>query len=290
MEVVWKKDLNLEQIQALIKTVPLPFVAHFRIASIGGIRGDLTHPFEIDNNPTTATEGRTKKWMLFHNGHWDKWQDVMLSTAVRFGVPVPMGAWSDSRGLAWLGSIYSRGFYGLVGGQRLVSFGPGEEDIEVFGDGWKNIEQIYCSNDHFVSRFIPFGGSQTTQGTTGKESNKNTPCAFGNCMETAVWGSKYCYDHDEHTSGKVTHLTPSEKRADKETGGSSSERSPFEKRLHEAVKKSPDLVLKVAIRGFQEQKLSKNGLKRVQKAVEDVRYAKQTADQSKQQSRPGTVL
>ena len=82
-EVVWKKDLNLEEIQDLVKTVPLPFISHFRIASIGGVRAELTHPFEVGPEANNDIEGRTKLAVLFHNGTWGKWEDMVLTSAVK---------------------------------------------------------------------------------------------------------------------------------------------------------------------------------------------------------------
>jgi hypothetical protein len=308
--VEWKKGLSLDEIQALVQTVPVPFITHFRIASIGGIRQELTHPFEISTSAESKLEGRTRNYVLFHNGHWDQWSGYMLQAAGKFGLTIPFGKYSDSRAMAWLGAVYSQGFYELLEKQKIVAFGP--DDVNFFGDGWKLIDGVSCSNDHFINRYVPgFSKPQAEWNGLGNEEcehpnctkragviagNRHVcfdhvnwlstrtvqPCSYANCRENAVWGERFCMDHSGFKSakessevfeGKMVHLLPHEKGDTSQA----QERSPFEKLLHAAVEKNPQMVLKVAQREFEKGKkvsrLSKNGLKRITSEVEQRLWA-----------------
>lgn len=145
--VRWEKGLNLEDMEEAIKTLPIPFIAHFRTASVGGVRADLCHPFEVSLETSNAIEGKTENAMFFHNGDWGSWREVMLNACLRKGHPIPVGKWSDSRAMAWLMAMYGPNFIDIIDGKG-ISFGP--TDIEFFtGNGWKEINKVWCSNDHF---------------------------------------------------------------------------------------------------------------------------------------------
>ena len=285
-EVVWKKDLGLEEIQDLVAKVPMPFIAHFRIASIGGIRPELTHPFEIGPEADNAIEGRTKLAVLFHNGTWGKWDDMVLTSAVKFSIPIPRRKWNDSRGLAFLGWLYGRGLYELLPEQKIAVLSP--EGVEIYGNHWKSVDGILASNDAWVNEYIhgfPHSqtGHQQINGGTESSLNDRKPCAFGNCRNSSVWGRIYCTEHAAvgatEIEGKMIYLTPKG-----DTQASANERSPFEMRCHRVVKKNPDLVFAVAQRVFESRdgRLSKNGWKRVQHEVENERFRIQSLEKAKE--------
>jgi len=57
--VYWKKGINTNEIIRMIedKEVSLPFIVHYRIASVGDICDELTHPFTISKKPKFRTRG-----------------------------------------------------------------------------------------------------------------------------------------------------------------------------------------------------------------------------------------
>lgn len=249
--VVWRKDLSLQEMIELCTKAPMPYVAHFRIASSGGILPELCHPFEIARDTPSTTSGRTKNDVLFHNGDWGKWQDVMLQTAIKLG-GFPGGRWSDTRALAWLGGVYGIGFYEFIN-EKLIVFGPTR--FASYGYGWKTVNGVTCSNDSFVTRSIG-------QASPFSQDVKRI-CRNATCNKDAVWGSIFCQDCQQRV-----YTTPTALPAAQTTeGGRTNERSPFERRLHSAVKKNPALVWTCAEKGLADGKLSKNAYKRIKKEV-----------------------
>ena len=189
--VQWRKGLDLEGIKNLCAEVPMPFVAHFRIASSGGQRADLTHPFPIDKNVPLNLTGSTKGNVMFHNGHWARWQDVMLETTGRGFAKIPVGKWSDSRAMAFLAAIHGIGYLELLDNQKWVVFGPGTCEVSA---GWSKInEGFYVSNKHWETKsFYP----------VGNEYNRQNMCKVGTCCKVRIYQTEYCYDHKHLVNAK----------------------------------------------------------------------------------------
>lgn len=192
-EVVWKKGImQIDEIMALIKKVPTPAIAHFRVASVGGVRKSLTHPFLINKSAKLQLEGRTKEDLLFHNGHWTPWDDKALDAAIAANVPIPEGEWSDTRAIAWLVSIYGIGFMELLTQQKGVIFGPNKLKVFTGRDGWDKINDVWCSNDYF------WKGS-------GRSSNAYSRlCRTTTCSEKAEAGKDYCSKCESKRNQEVT--------------------------------------------------------------------------------------
>lgn len=182
VEVVWRKGIeDVEEMKELCRSLPLPYIAHFRVASCGGIRPSLTHPFPIDKQTSLDIDGRTKGWVLFHNGDWKGWSNVALEVVLRTNTPIPVGKWSDSRAIAWLCSIYGLGFMEFLPEQKGIAFGP--DDFEVFlgRDGWTPVNNVWCSNDYFLN---------TKWGTS-------LMCKYGNCRSYNTDNKGYCPLHKD---------------------------------------------------------------------------------------------
>src|SRR5689334_9178261 len=87
-EVVYQKGFMSETdkkiVEQMAAELPVPYILHFRIASIdgGGVRQSLTHPFPIDNNTSNDLQGRTKGYVLFHNGNWKGWDETARIAAL----------------------------------------------------------------------------------------------------------------------------------------------------------------------------------------------------------------
>jgi len=196
--VKWEKGLTREQMVEFNKTLPLPYVLHFRIPSTGTSQSYLAcHPFQIDENATIGFEGQappregdavreTTGYVLFHNGFWSQWKDKLQTIAFNGYRFLPGGPWSDSRGLAWAAHHLGFGLLEMID-ERVVCFGPGEFDIEVFGS-WSVIknpdengeeQKILVSNKSWEKSTPPYytgggrhhqhGGSQG-QGASGSST------------------------------------------------------------------------------------------------------------------------
>jgi hypothetical protein len=170
--VKWEKGLKLPEMVDRCENLPLPYIAHFRIASQGGRSLHLCHPFEISREAKFDSSGKTKGSVLFHNGTWVGWKDFSLASVLKAGIKIPVGPWSDTRALAFMTSIYGPGVLEFIN-EKTVVFGP--KDIEIFGDGWEEVEDIAVSNKIFLTRFHG----------QGKEHSK-LPGYVGNVNQTQV--------------------------------------------------------------------------------------------------------
>lgn len=171
--VVWKKGLSLEEMLQMARDLPLPYILHFRIASSGGIRPSLTHPIPISKRASLALEGKTKGYVLFHNGDWHAdWEGKCLAAAIASNTPIPTGKWNDTRAIAWLMSIYGQGFMDFLPEQKGVAFGPNDLTVFTGRNGWEEINKVWCSNNYFLTAHVG-----TTSYTTVYM------CKFGQCRE-----------------------------------------------------------------------------------------------------------
>jgi len=193
-DTVWHKGImDEDNFVKLCLEAPLPYVAHFRVASIGGVCKELTHPFIISKEAPLQLSGKGKVAVLFHNGHWSDWDDKALDAAINANVPVPDGPWSDTRAIAWLCSIYGFGFMELLTKQRGAIVTP--KRMHLFtGPGWEKINDVWCSNDIFWKRGIVHYSSSTRI------------CSRGKCTNNAMAGKDVCYtcnsaaDHSKKSS------------------------------------------------------------------------------------------
>lgn len=159
--VCWEKGLmgaaGLERVKKLAAELPTPYIMHFRIATIGGVKPLMTHPFIVDERGINTLKGKTPGYVLFHNGTYRSWETDVKALALNTGTRLPAGKWSDSRAIAWIMSVIGNGYMELLSDQRGLAFGPTGSDIFVGSDGWKEVEdpetkvKIWCSNDHFFT-------------------------------------------------------------------------------------------------------------------------------------------
>lgn len=237
--VHWMKGLDYPTVKELVNEVPLPFVVHFRIASCGGTRPALTHPFPIEVDVPQTMEGDTFGHVLFHNGHWSKWEEQLFDIARNFREKIPSGKWSDSRALAWFAAHYGVAALECVK-EKIVAFSP--EEIEIFSNGtpqganaWQEIEGVMCSNSFFQTRGQG-GWVGTGHGNLGNYAG--TMCRDRSCTRKDIDTDGYCPAHQDQKPAQLRakHV---EKHTEKEacqervlqvkpetTGGSSTE-TPF---------------------------------------------------------------
>lgn len=136
--VKWKKGLDKKEMLSLNRTLPLPYVLHFRQPSNDTSDSLLAcHPFQIDEDATSGFEGTFDGYVLFHNGYWGEWRRKMEALSLASGGKIkgPSGAWSDSRALALSAHHMGLMFLEFVN-ERVLCLGPGELDIEMFGGPW----------------------------------------------------------------------------------------------------------------------------------------------------------
>lgn len=181
--VHWQKGMSEQEMQELLPSLALPYVAHFRIASCGGVRPDLTHPFPISKDVSLALKGSTTGSVLFHNGHYGRWKDQLLALAVGSGIKVPTGAWSDSRLMAWVAAHCGTGVLPFFD-EKLINFGV--DDMDIFGLGWSEVDGLYVSNRVWEH-------SHTT--TVYRGGNRPLVCRYKDCKQDSVGSTVFCEDH-----------------------------------------------------------------------------------------------
>ena len=153
-KVLWRKGLNLSQIQDMVRHTELPFAAHFRIPSVGPDLPILTHPFPIGHEASLELEGETDGAVLMHNGSWHTWDRFMTEIAALSHVKIPQGKWSDSRAMAFCASVLGVGWLELIPNQnRVFAFGA-DGLAEGFGEGWYKLAspEIWVSNKYWEHR------------------------------------------------------------------------------------------------------------------------------------------
>jgi hypothetical protein len=264
--VLWKKGItDVEEVKKMCRELPVPYVAHFRIVSMngGGIDPRLCHPFEISEDTTLALEGRTKNHVLFHNGDWKGWDDAALRASITNprGVQVPIGRWSDTRAMAWLCSIYGLGFMELLPSQKGVAFGPNDEDIHFYnGSNWSLVNEIWCSNDYFVT-YVPAYSYPAT--------SSMAMCEWGNCtIKEKLDTDGRCHVHpkwnypDRQSGPLYVTTTPASGAA-----GVTQTPTPFRQQEAAARPARPLITMEEVERLRTEQKLSKNMYKQIKKCL-----------------------
>lgn len=226
LEVVWQKGImKLEDAKEAIAKAPLPFVCHFRVASVGGVQEALTHPFPIGPEGSLALTGRTKGGVLFHNGHWGAWNEKALDAAIHTNSQIPEGsAWSDSRAMAWMVHLFGKSLMDLLPSQKGVIVTP--QNFSIFtGGGWEKINDVWCSNDYFWGgRRHTSHNSNSSYSTVG---NYGKMCSRGKCTNRPMVDKDICWscnDKDKkaaETSSETSSVGQSRTVVESVTGGTS---------------------------------------------------------------------
>lgn len=165
-QVQWLKGLTAIEVDALLSTLrDGPRLIHFRLATAGGDKPELTHPFPIEKAPRTALSGRARK-VLIHNGHISDWQFY-----AKLQGDLPGGAWSDTRLVARLAHTRSVSILKAFTGQRFATLDQAGK-IQVTGH-WTELNGAHYSNMYWV------GGNSYSRYYTGvrdmREGAYDTP-------------------------------------------------------------------------------------------------------------------
>lgn len=254
-EVFFEKGImEIEGIKELCAKVPMPYVVHFRVASIGGVKPELTHPFPINKKAPLYLSGKTKGGVLFHNGHWSDWSAKAMEAAIHSNTPVPTGVYSDTRAMAWLLSIYGPGFMEFLPQQRGVYFTPTQMDVFT-GPGWTKVNEIWCSNDIFWNKGK---GSFSGPTQTTNYSTYGRICHVGRCTNKALAGKTTCESCEKKPSSG-TNVTPLPAvGATGAQGGAGNTTAPFAPAGTFLTKKEAEIR-------YRQGDMSKNMMKRFQK-------------------------
>ena len=147
-KVRWEKGINADQIFKITKTIKLPFIIHFRIATEGGICNELCHPFPINYNVDLRLKGIANE-VLFHNGIWDEYKEYCLKVIFNHKLKFPVGKMSDSRALTWLVYHFGKQILNLIGdsNNKIAILTP--KGIKKYGSGWVDVKKVKCSNNYF---------------------------------------------------------------------------------------------------------------------------------------------
>jgi hypothetical protein len=199
----------------------------------------LCHPFPIDPEASVELEGRTKGYVLFHNGTWHSWKTTLLEAVVHLPAKVPLGKWSDSRAMAWSAAHFGIGFLELID-EKSVAFGV--KDLEAFGTGWTVDKGVWASN-----RFFDFDNRQ------GSFSDTRTMCRDRNCtVRHNLDAYGYCH---LHTFKGVEDKSKALVVVGKAVEGT-----------EVALAETP---FTIALRLFKDGKISKNQFKRMKRDIDN---------------------
>jgi hypothetical protein len=200
-KVHWRKGLSEEEMLDFVLTLPLPYVAHFRIASCGGVLPELTHPFPIQKTVPLDLKGSSTSPVLFHNGHLGRWKEILMNLCINNKLELPDGAWSDTRLMAWVAAHCTTNILPHFD-ERLVNFGV--NDMDVWGTGWTKVEGLYVSNQTWKNSY------------NSTNFNRGMICLYRQCKENRMGSTSYCADHQ---GGVERVVFPRDKKT---AGGASS--------------------------------------------------------------------
>ena len=185
----YQKGIDTAKILEIIqeKNPPLPYVIHYRIASVGEVCPKLTHPFPVNKQVRLKTKGIENNALLFHNGTWSEWKESIMpfSGAKDF----PEGNyhdWSDSRALAYMAYKTKRGFLKFIDEKIAIIEKNGNVDLYGY---WKKHQDIWCSNLNHVRTDNTYYGN------------------YGNNYGYDDYGYEYHRNYNNHPFGHSTTIT-----------------------------------------------------------------------------------
>lgn len=146
-KVRWMKNLDVDDIEALLAELLGEVVIHFRWASVGGVDADLCHPFPVTRWSKTDLFGEADA-VLFHNGTWPAYDEALRRLRQEHGKALPRGPMSDTRAAALCVHAH---------GRRILSHLPGRwvwmnaKQTRLYGP-WSEFRGMRVSNRNFVRR------------------------------------------------------------------------------------------------------------------------------------------
>lgn len=135
--VRYLKGLNAGAIHKGLSLVDGPVIIHFRIATVGGRKAELCHPFPVSKIAKAKTAGRARA-VLFHNGTWRDWGSFVEN----YGLRLKRDMVSDTRVAAIACSMFGFEWLKKIPNRFAVLSKRG---IRIVGD-WKESDGIHYSN------------------------------------------------------------------------------------------------------------------------------------------------
>lgn len=171
-EVIMKKGImEKERAWNEYKTVPLPHIVHFRIASAGGVCPELTHPFLCTADSELVLEHRGTGKYLFHNGTVSDWKNLLVNSIFQTKI-IPHGSMSDSRAMAIAVSIVGEEFLDMYATHKWVCVNP--QGITVIGDWIEAEGGVKFSNGGFrTSTFTAPAGYRSYWNDSGIDEEED---------------------------------------------------------------------------------------------------------------------
>jgi hypothetical protein len=152
--VRWRKGLSLRDTVDLAGDIPTPYILHARIATVGGTRPELCHPFPVVRASTGFEVRGRNRCVLFHNGHFAEWRQALAEFAG--DREHPDGPWSDSRALAYLSALYdaeSIAEMAASAGQRVALLTTA--GVQRYGQTWTELGPgVWASNTYGLDRIL----------------------------------------------------------------------------------------------------------------------------------------
>lgn len=257
--VRWEKGLSLARIQELAAVTPLPYIAHFRIQTVGGKRPELTHPFPIDKTAPLHLKGSTKGAVLFHNGHWTDWKKMILEASIKTGVKLPAGKWSDSRAMAWLASVYGVGILEFIGDDKSVALSPTDIDFQGL---WVQVGDYWCSNRHWEHRRWRQVGNGVTNGTDSRTMCRHSTCSCTLNLDSTGYCPLHTVKKQEAATIVFAEIEDAKKKEEVKGSGGNPTGSPFEQEQRE---------FEAALKSWQNKELSNKKFKKIRHKYEEAR-------------------
>lgn len=183
--VEFYKGLSLEELVDLgMLSEGLPRLIHFRLATSGGVRPELCHPFPLTKTADVRVQGTAER-VLIHNGVWSEWD-----TFADLLGPLPAGPWSDTRLMARIiamkGDDWIRRFVAEERVGRLATL-DGDGNIGLAGD-WEQEGEVWYSNTYWQWRSNYWRSDPYTYPSdVPKSSNSNTTVTSGMDDDTKLY-------------------------------------------------------------------------------------------------------
>jgi hypothetical protein len=169
---ILKGLLDMEEAWEQYAMLPegVPHVLHFRLATHGGVKPELTHPFVVHEESPLVQAGVSERPVLAHNGVWSL--HALKQKEVRLEGPV-----SDTRVLAaWLGKLtkerplkeaLEKHYYEVLSAGRVVVVDPATWRLYLVG-GWIREGSFLFSNQSFRESLYALPGGVCDWKWTGK--------------------------------------------------------------------------------------------------------------------------
>ena len=174
----YEKAIDAARVLEIIKkeNPPLPYIIHFRIASIGDVCPKLTHPFPVNKKVHLKTTSKSENSLLFHNGTWREWQESIMPFSGESDFPDgTLEDWSDSRALAYMTYKTNKGFLKFID-EKIAIMEP-DGSVKIYGN-WDKHKTIWSSNLNHVKTTTYHGRDHYLYGD-----------------ENEYWGHSYQYGY-----------------------------------------------------------------------------------------------